>query len=238
MPNDPIKRRALARAMQQAAMAELMAVAAHEVNQPLAAMVANAGAGLRWLGRDPAQLDEARAAFQRIADDGRRAGDLLRRIRMQASGAGAESVLDVRTLVDEAWSAATEMTDTAAIELDLRVDAGAFAVRGEPAALELAVLNLMLNGIEAMQASGTLTLEAAAVGPSRVAIHVRDTGPGFPAEEAERIFQPFESTTGGLGMGLPVSRAIVDAHGGNLEARRDAGLTTFTVFLPTTLRAP
>src|SRR4051812_46470493 len=119
MPNDPAKRRALARAMQQAAMVELMAVAAHEGNQPPAAMVANAGAGLRWLGREPAELDEARAAFQRIADDGRRAGDLLRRIRMQASHTGPESVLDVRTLVEDAWSAAVEMADTTGIKLEL-----------------------------------------------------------------------------------------------------------------------
>src|SRR5215212_7885226 len=105
MPNDPDKarRRAMARAMQQAAMAELMALAAHEVNQPLAAIVANAGAGQRWLGREPPDMEEARAAFQRIAEDGRRAGDLLRRIRGRTEPAGRDgALLDVRAVVDEA----------------------------------------------------------------------------------------------------------------------------------------
>lgn len=220
-------------------MAEFMSLAAHEVNQPLAAMVANAGAGVRWLGREPADVAEARAAFQRIAEDGRRAGDLLRRIRAPASPSmEGESVHDVRALVDEAMSAAAELVDMDGFAIEVRAAPGEIAIRGDGAALQLALVNLIVNAIDAMGSAGTFKIVATQPQRGRVAIEVRDNGPGFSPADAERMFRPFYSTTAGAGMGLPVARAIAEAHGGTLEGECAGGATTFRLSLPTALREP
>ena len=219
-------------------MGELAASLAHEINQPLAAIVTNGSAGLRWLNQDPADLGEVRAAFSRIVRDGARAGDVIRGLRALAKKIGPElAKLDINDAIDEVLALTRSELQRHGVVLHtdlLASDRSAFADRVQ---LQQVLMNLILNGIEAMKAIAgrqrILTISSEAAEPDGVLVAVADTGPGLDPDTADRIFEPFFTTKPqGLGMGLSICRSIVTAHGGRLWASPNAPYGTvfrFTV---------
>jgi PAS domain S-box-containing protein len=214
----------LAHANRVATMGQLTASIAHEVKQPIGAAAANAAAAIRWLGAQPANLQEARQALDRIVNDAMRAGDIIGRIRelIEKAPPRKDSV-DINEAVREV----IELTRGEAAKHGVSVRAvlrdGLPPVRGDRVQLQQVMLNLILNAIEAMSAISEgprdLLISTAADSSQDVSIAVSDSGPGLPADEVERVFAPFyTSKAGGLGMGLSICRSIVDAHGGRLWA--------------------
>src|SRR6185369_5715135 len=211
----------LARLSRLMTMGELTASIAHEINQPLGAIVANAAAAVRWLSADRADAPAmARRAVQSIADDGRRASDIIQRIRAlvqrrpprMAKVGVNETIGDVVALTQQ------EMRSNR-IALDMRLSGELPPVLGDKIQLQQVLLNLIVNAIEAMSAvhdrRRELTIASRPDGPDAVLVQVSDTGPGLAREQAERLFEAFYTTKAdGLGIGLSISRSIVEAHGG------------------------
>jgi PAS domain S-box-containing protein len=230
---------ALSHATRVITMGEVLASVAHELNQPLAAIVAYGAAGVRWLARNGPDIEEARAAFQRIVRDGERAGDSLRRVReLVAPRDRARIPVRIAELIDGVTGMLGEEARTRGV--CIRTEHGGDLPLVEAAAVELqqVLLNLALNGIEAMStAQGRpriLKIAARRHGEGGVVVAVSDSGCGFAPDQAERIFAPFFSTKpGGLGMGLAISRSIIEAHEGALWAalNGDHG-ATFQFTLP------
>jgi PAS domain S-box-containing protein len=214
----------LAHANRVATMGQLTASIAHEVNQPIAATVTNAHAALRWLDRQPPDLEEARQALARVVRDGGRAGDVIGRIRelvkkaplrkdhFEINGAIHELIeLTGGEAVKQGVSVRTELAD------------GLPLVPGDRVQLQQVVLNLIVNAIEAM--SGTregireLLISTGKANSEEVLVSVRDSGPGLAPAGLDRLFEAFYSTKpSGLGLGLSICRSIIDAHGGRLWA--------------------
>ncbi len=224
----------LAHAARLATMGELAASIAHEVNQPLAGVVTNANACIRWLDREVPDLGEARAAVQRIVRDGRRASDVIARVRAMARKAGTErEPLDINEAIRSV---------AMVVEGEMRKQGVALAsdyaddlppITGDRVQLQQVVLNLMLNAIEAMSAVADRPRElaiATARDGELVRVSVRDRGTGVSPEVTARMFEAFYTTkSSGLGMGLSISRSIVEDHGGRLWAAANEGPgTTFS----------
>lgn len=205
-------------------MGELTASIAHEVNQPLAAMVANAAACERWLSADPPQPQKALKVLRSIADDGRRASAVIGRIRsLMNRRAPRRDRLDLNEAVAEVIALAQEELRRGGVVLDTRLDERLPAVQGDKVQLQQVLLNLIVNAIEAMAGIGdrsrTLSIVSVIDGPQAVAVEVRDTGSGLDAASGERLFEAFYTTKAeGMGIGLAISRSIVEAHGGRLAA--------------------
>jgi PAS domain S-box-containing protein len=219
-------------------MGELAASLAHEINQPLAAIVTNGSAGLRWLNQDPADLGEVRAAFSRIVRDGARAGDVIRGLRALAKKIGPElAKLDINDAIDEVLALTRSELHRHGVVLHTDLLAGDRSAFADRVQLQQVLMNLILNGIEAMKAVAgrqrILTISSEAAEPDGVLVAVADTGPGLDPDTADRIFEPFFTTKPqGLGMGLSICRSIVTAHGGRLWASPNAPYGTvfrFTV---------
>jgi C4-dicarboxylate-specific signal transduction histidine kinase len=229
----------LAHATRMMAMGELTASIAHELNQPLAAMVANGAACLRWLGRNEPDLERAQLAVERIVRDAERAGDVLRRIRSfvkrrELSTAQlqiGELVADVMNLVQH---------EAQAHEIAVRVQCAQDLppLSGDRVQLQQVLLNLVLNAIEAMALSSdrprVLQGDGERSGSDSVVVRVKDSGNGFDPAESHQLFDAFYTTKpNGLGLGLAISRSIIEAHGGRLTATHDPGEgTTFEFVLP------
>jgi len=219
-------------------MGELAASLAHEINQPLAAIVTNGSAGLRWLNQDPADLGEVRAAFSRIVRDGARAGDVIRGLRALAKKIGPElAKLDINDAIDEVLALTRSELQRHGVVLHTDLLAGDRSAFADRVQLQQVLMNLILNGIEAMKTIAgrqrILTISSEAAEPDGVLVAVADTGPGLDPDTADRIFEPFFTTKPqGLGMGLSICRSIVTAHGGRLWASPNAPYGTvfrFTV---------
>jgi C4-dicarboxylate-specific signal transduction histidine kinase len=221
-------------------MGELTASIAHEVNQPLAAVVANANACVRWLDAEPSNVGEAEAAATRIIRDANRASDVITRIRafltrakpLRAPIEVGEAIRDVVGLVQgEARAKRVALVATAAPGLP--------PVVGDRIQLQQVMLNLAMNGIEAMGAvdgrKRILEIGAQLEPANQVRVYVRDSGPGLDVAQRERVFDAFFTTKPhGMGMGLAISRSIVETHGGRLWAERNRGPgETFHFTLPT-----
>ena len=208
-------------------MGELTASIAHEVNQPLGAIVASAGACERWLAATPPQMEKARRALERIANDGRRAGEVIKRIRaLMKRQAPQKEWLQINEAILEVIAIAQHQLHRNDILLETQLAEGLPLVLGDRVQLQQVLLNLIVNGIEAMSGIDTrrreLTIVSAADGPEAVAVEVRDTGMGVDAERAAHLFEPFYTTKSeGLGIGLSISRTIVEAHGGHLSATKN-----------------
>lgn len=212
-----------AREARVSSLEALSASVAHEVNQPVASMITNANAGLRWLERNPPELDETRAALQRIVHDGDRIGRIIRGIRAVFDrGENRRHAIDPNRLVEDCMAEWRRDAHRAGISVELQLDPIAPKVWANPVQFQQVVTNLISNAIQAMQIEhqGPKTLRVStdrdAAGDLRIV--VQDSGPGVPAEVGDRVFEPFYTTKqGGMGMGLMFCRAVVEAHGGRLS---------------------
>jgi len=204
-------------------MGELTASLAHEVNQPIAAAVTNANTCLRWLTRDHPDLKEARAAAARIVKDATRAGEIISRIRLLfENGAPERESIDVNEVIQEMIVLLRSEAMRYSIAFRTELGADLPAVMGDRVQLQQVLMNLMINGIEAMKdVDGTreLIIKSQRGGNEQLLVSVSDTGVGLPPQKADQIFNAFFTTKPhGTGMGLPISRSIIESHGGGLWA--------------------
>jgi PAS domain S-box-containing protein len=226
-------------------MGELTASIAHEVNQPLGAIVTSAAAGARWLATKPPQMDKARRALERIANDGKRAAEVIRRIRaLMKRQAPRKEWLDINETILEVIALAQYQLRRNAILLETRLGHHLPLVRGDRVQLQQVLLNLIINAIEAMsgikERARVLTIVSTSDGPDTVSVEVRDVGTGLDPEHAPHLFEPFYTTKAeGLGIGLSISLSIVEAHGGRLSvAANTPHGTVFLFSLPVNEPAP
>ena len=233
-------REELAHVSRVALMGELAASLAHELNQPLTGIVTNADVALRSLDRGISPAGEFREILQDIADDGKRAGEIIRSMRnMVKKGDLTWELLDVNDVVSRATRLANPDALARGCQMSLSLEEGLPKIRGVRIQLKQVLLNLIINACDAMQnlppPQRMVTLSTASDGNSGVRVSVRDYGIGLPAQK-ERIFEPFFSTKrDGLGMGLVIARSIVETHGGRLAAENaEGGGTRFQFALPST----
>jgi signal transduction histidine kinase len=222
-------------------MGALTTSLAHELNQPLTAILSNAQAAQAVLESSPVNLEEIREILADIVQDDKRAGEVIRRLRGLLKKDGLEiTAIEVNEIVSEVARLVTgdAVLRNVSVHLDLAEQLP--RVQGDRVQLQQVILNLILNGLDAMRAPGTgervLLLQTAREGPGAVRIAVRDSGPGIDEADVEHIFQAFYTTkTDGMGMGLAIARSIVEAHGGRLTARNNPeGGATFSFTLPVT----
>jgi PAS domain S-box-containing protein len=204
-------------------MGELTASLAHEVNQPIAAAVTDANTCLRWLTRDQPDLAEAREAASRIIKDVTRAADIVSRIRqLFRKGTPQSELVDVNEIIGEMIVLLRAETSRYSVSVRTELAADLPRVMGDHVQLQQVLMNLMINGIDAMkEADGTreLAIKSWRAENEDVAVSVTDTGVGLPAQCAEQIFNAFFTTKPhGTGMGLRISRSIIESHGGRLWA--------------------
>jgi PAS domain S-box-containing protein len=215
-------------------LGEMAASIAHEVDQPLSGVVINATACLRFLTGPSPDLDEVRDGLQAIARDGRRASEVTSRIRALARRAATEKErLDINEVIREVVALAEGEARRTRARVRTQLAGDLPRVLGDPVQLQQVVLNLLLNGLEAMHAVADrpreLVISTQSAEPDRVRVAVRDAGSGIDPKLANRIFDAFYTTKrGGIGLGLSISRSIVEQHGGRLwSAPNDGPGTTF-----------
>jgi C4-dicarboxylate-specific signal transduction histidine kinase len=220
-------------------MGELAASIAHEVNQPLAAIVTNANACLRWLAGESPNLDEARQTARRIIRDGNRAGDVIGRIRTLLKKTGTEKeLLDMNQVIREVVALAEGEVRRNGVALRTELAGDLPPILADRVGLEQVVLNLIMNAIEAMSAIGDrpreLVIRTQSGEVDQVRVTVQDSGIGLDPQCMGRIFDAFYTTKSqGMGMGLAISRSIVEAHGGRIWATPNSGPgETFQFTLP------
>jgi C4-dicarboxylate-specific signal transduction histidine kinase len=210
-------------------MGELATSIAHEVNQPLAAVITNGNACLRWLARDPPDLDEAREAVRRMIRDGNRASEVIARIRTLMRKAEPQKVwLAINDVIGEVITLADSEVRRNRVLLKTDLAADLPPVLADRIQLQQVLLNLLLNGMEAMRAvtdrSRELIVRSQRDGSDAIHVAVHDCGAGIEPQHLDRIFTAFFTTKPeGLGMGLPISRSIIEAHGGRLWATPNVG---------------
>ncbi len=211
----------LARVSRVTTMGELTASLAHEVNQPIAAAVTNANTCLRWLARDHPDVEEARAAAMRIVKDGTRAAEIVKRIRLLFKKSTPQrELVDVNEAIREMIvllrSEATRYNITVRMELAADLP----AIIGDRVQLQQVLMNLIVNSIDAMKevnGARQLAVKSQRTQKEEVLVSVSDTGVGLPPQQADQIFNAFFTTKPhGTGMGLRISRSIVESHGGRL----------------------
>jgi PAS domain S-box-containing protein len=218
-------------------MGELAAALAHEIRQPIAASITSANACLRWLARDPPDLERARAAAARIEQDGNRAAEVINRLRsFYKKGTPPErGSVDLREIIREMIALLRKETARHSIRIHSELEEDIPNVLADRVQLQQVFMNLMLNAIDAMQdTGGKLTISSRLTPEGQLIVSISDTGVGLPAENTERIFDAFHTTKPqGTGMGLAITRSIVEAHGGRVwfTANREAG-ATFHFTLP------
>ena len=219
-------------------MGELAASIAHEVNQPLAGVVSNGGACLRWLAANVPNLDEAREAACRIVRDGKRAGEVIARIRtLTERGSTSRERLDLNETIQEVLVLVGDKAKREDVSIQTVFADVLFPVSGDRVQLQQVVLNLVMNAIEAMSTVGERPRELRIITGNiedEVQVTVEDSGPGLDPNTMARIFEPFYTTKStGMGMGLSISRSILQSHGGRLWATaKDGPGTAFHFSLP------
>ncbi len=220
-------------------LGELAASIAHEVNQPLAAVVANAEACLRWLDRGTPDLGAARRSVEWVIDDGNRASEVIRRVRALANKTDIEKApLDINDVVKEVIALVQGELVSHRVSLRMELAPALPMILGDRVQLQQVIINLVMNGIEAMQSvtdrPRELVIRSSRDETHQVLVSVTDCGVGISAENADRLFNAFFTTKpSGMGMGLSICRSIVEAHGGRLSASCNEGPgATFQFVLP------
>jgi PAS domain S-box-containing protein len=220
-------------------MGELTASLAHEINQPITAAATDARTCLRWLAREQPDLGEAREAAARMVNAVTRAADIVSRLRqLFKKGAPHTDLVDVSEVIQEMVVVLRSEASRHSVSILTELSEDLPRVVADRVQLQQVLMNLMLNGIEAMQDAKTerqLTIRSLVAEPGQLLISVTDTGVGVPREQADQIFNAFFSTKAqGTGMGLSISRSIVESHGGRLWATSNSGRgATFNFTLPT-----
>jgi signal transduction histidine kinase len=221
------------------AMGELTASLAHELNQPLTAILNNAEVAQGFLEADVPNIAELREILKDIVADDTRAADVIRRVRvLLKKGELEHGPLDINGVVAEVAQLVKNDMAIRNVPMSLELATGLPRVRGDRVQLQQVVLNVVLNGIEAMrEANGrdpALVIRTSRAGATSVTVAIEDSGPGIEMRDVERIFEPLYTTKReGLGMGLAIARTIVHAHGGRLWASNNAGGgATFELTLP------
>jgi C4-dicarboxylate-specific signal transduction histidine kinase len=233
----------LARVSRVTTMGELTASLAHEVNQPIAASVTNANTCLRWLTRDHPDVEEARAAAMRIVKDGTRAAEIVKRIRLLFKKSTPQRELmevneAIREMIVLLRSEATRYKITVRMELAADLP----PIMGDRVQLQQVLMNLIMNSIDAMKevdGARELVVKSQRTEKEEVLVSVSDTGVGLPPQQADQIFNAFFTTKPhGTGMGLRISRSIVESHGGRLWAADNSPRgASFHFALPTKIEA-
>ena len=214
----------LAHVARVSTMGQLAASIAHEVNQPLGAMVANAAAAERWLAATPPETTRAREALRGVVDDGQRAGAVIDRVRaLMKREPRLEEPLDINEAIREVLALTRQEQRRHDVVVEALLDDALPRVRGDKIQLQQLLLNLTVNALEAMSdvagAPRTLTVQSEKGDAGGVVVTVRDTGVGLDPVDSDRLFDPFYTTkAAGMGMGLAISRSIIEAHGGRIWA--------------------
>ena len=223
-------------------MGELAASIAHEVNQPLTAVVANGNACLRWLAGEEPNLDEAREAVVRIVSEGKRAAEVIQRIRsLLKKSAPEKSRLDMNEVIREVLVLTNHQILKKRVSVRTEMTVGLPAISGDRVQLQQVFLNLVMNALEATAAavenSREIVVTSEEIEPNEVMVAIRDSGVGIDPDKVDKLFQPFFTTKpDGMGMGLSISRSIIEAHGGRLWADRNNGPgSTFKFSVPVTV---
>jgi C4-dicarboxylate-specific signal transduction histidine kinase len=230
---------ALAHANRVTTVGQLTASIAHEVNQPLAAIANAAAACQRWLDRDTPNLDEARSAVQWITRETNRASEVIQRVRALAKNSDIEMVrLDINDVVAESLALVQRELMNHQVSLQMEFAPDLPMILGDRVQLQQVIINLVMNGIEAMQSvtdrPRELVVRSGRNESGQTLVSVADCGEGIVTENANRLFTPFFTTkSDGMGMGLSICRSIMEAHGGRLWAAANLPHgTTFQFTLP------
>ncbi|HEY0334661.1 MAG TPA: ATP-binding protein [Stenotrophomonas sp.] len=217
-----VERESLAHMARATLIGELSGSLAHELNQPLAAILSNAQAALRILRRDPGDIDEVREILDDIVENDRRAGAVISRLRsLLKKECRTFTTLAVNDLVHDSLRIIRNDLVNRGVDYRLDLSVPLCRVQGDPIQLQQVLLNLIINACEAMidASPRVLTLSTCVPSPGRIRIDVRDTGPGIPDGLLETIFAPFHtSKPNGMGMGLAICRTLLRAHGGEVSA--------------------
>jgi signal transduction histidine kinase/ABC-type uncharacterized transport system substrate-binding protein len=233
------QRAELAHVSRVSTMGQLASALAHELNQPLGAILRNAEAGEMFLQKEKPDLNEIRAILSDIRKDDERAGNVIGRMRSLLRRRSLESnALDLRGVVEEIVTLARSDASKRRVHLTAEFDANLPIVRGDRVHLQQVMLNLILNGMDAMgklpPAERRLEIHAYPLRDGGAEVAVRDLGTGIPEDKLDRVFEPFFTTkTEGMGMGLAISRTIIEAHGGKIRAENNLtgkGATFFVTF--------
>ncbi|WP_313435976.1 ATP-binding protein [Stenotrophomonas sp.] len=235
----------LLRVARASTVGELTTSIAHEVNQPLAAIASSAEASQRWLAQSPPNVDKALQGLGRILADAHRASDVIARIRGLTRGAAPERrAFDLNDAVQDMLALSRSELDQHGVDVALLLGAELPCVYADPVQVQQVIGNLLLNAVDAMAGMPAgerrLSLVTARDGQGQVSLSVRDRGIGLPAEQPDRVFDAFWTTKAqGLGLGLSLSRTMIEANGGHIRAERPAGGGACFVFnLPTTGSEP
>jgi PAS domain S-box-containing protein len=230
----------LAHSARLSMLGEFTASIAHEINQPLAAITTNGEAGLRWLGRAEPNIEESRTLLARIIADARRAAQIIARIRNMATKRSSERVAHpLNPVIDETVRFLRHETRANGVEVSLDLAADLPDVPIDRVQIQQVLSNLIVNAMQALAESKPqrprITISSRTGADDQVLIEVTDNGAGIAPENRERLFESFFTTkSGGMGLGLPISRSIVETHGGTIgvENRSGEGGACFTISLP------
>jgi C4-dicarboxylate-specific signal transduction histidine kinase len=216
-------RRELSQVARRTTLAAMSGAIAHEIRQPLGAIVTNANAGLRWLNRPAPDLDEVRDTLTHIVADGHRASEVIQSVRaMFAKGDHAGTPLDTNELIRETIALASNELEAARVVVDLELHEQLPLISAHRGQLQQVVLNIITNAADAMRTiddrARVLRVRSRSFDLNGVAVSVQDSGTGIDPKNIDRVFDAFFTTkTNGMGMGLAICRSIVEAHGGNLS---------------------
>jgi signal transduction histidine kinase len=216
------ERAELARVTRLTTMGEMAASIAHEVNQPLSAIVTSGNAGLRWLAHATPNLDEVQAALQRVVRDGRRASEIVGSVRAMFKDVQERAPLEINGLVEDVVGLLRSELTSEKIWVQLEPAKEAPSVLANRVQLQQVLLNLITNAIDGMRAVSdrprSLRIRVDACGPDGVSVSVEDSGAGIDPKVRDRVFDPFFTTKpGGMGLGLAICRSIIEAHGGRVS---------------------
>jgi signal transduction histidine kinase len=210
-------------------LGELTASIAHEVNQPLAGIVTNGAACLRWLGREPPELDQARRAVESMINDGKRASEVVSRLRALSKKTDPQRLrLDLNEVIDEVILLFQRELLNNRVALRLELASALPPVLGDRIQLQQVLMNLLINAIQAMApVTGQpreVLIRSRRHDANQVVLEVMDSGIGITPENADRLFSAFFTTKpDGMGIGLSICRSIIEAHGGRIWASPNTG---------------